>query len=105
MDVQETVKLATADIYSSNKSISEIIDNIKLLHLSMLALKQSEDCIPKRLYSIKEAAQYMGVGITRFGENYKKYVIPIKNGSHYLIPKEELDAWVEQAKRKGKLFY
>lgn len=47
----------------------------------------------------------MGVGKTRFEENYRKYVEPLKNGNRYVIPKEGLDSWIELAKRKGKIFY
>lgn len=85
--------------------LKQVLDDLSMIRLSKFPPVNQETLPTKRLLSLAEAAQYIGVGKTRFGENFRKYVVPVKNGRNYLIPKEELDAWIEQAKRKGDLFY
>jgi excisionase family DNA binding protein len=57
----------------------------------------------KRLLTINEACNYLGIGSTEAYAQLRSHVRTIKHGKKILIPKEELDALIERAKRTGTL--
>lgn len=81
-----------------------LLKEIKKLKSLVESAAKSERSAPKRLFSINEASEYLGIGKTETYAHLRRHVRTINHGKKILIPKEELDSLIEKAKRKGELF-
>ena len=86
------------------KKIDELIAQTKHVRSLVESLNSSNPVPPKRLLSVSEAAEYLGIGKTEAYAHLRKYVRAINHGKKILIPKEELDSLIERTKRTGNLF-
>jgi excisionase family DNA binding protein len=60
-----------------------------------------ENDIEKVCFNTKEAAKYLGLGITKTQEYIRAGIIPsIHIGRRYLIPKAVLDEWIKKSINK-----
>lgn len=59
---------------------------------------------PKRMLSVEEACAYLGIGTSEGYARLRSNVRTVRHGRRILVPREELDALIERAKRRGQLF-
>jgi len=69
----------------------------------MIQTKMTENKKTKRLYSRKEAAEFLGISLSTLIRLIRRGVIPtVKIGSRRLIDREDLDRYVEMNKEVFK---
>ncbi len=55
----------------------------------------------KRLYTVKEAARYLGLSVWGVRElYYHGKIAAVRNGRHMLLDRTDLDQWIERNKVK-----
>ena len=79
-----------------------IEEEIRALRLTVESMAGDDRLPPKRLLSIEEACNYLGIGTTEGYARLRRYVRIVQHGRRILIPKEELDILIDRAKATGR---
>ncbi len=87
-----------------NDALNDIMHEIRELRGIIVSATVHEMRPPKRLLSIEEACEYLGIGTTEGYARLRRHARTVKHGRRILIPREELESLIDRAKVTGRLF-